>query len=59
MDDIRLLEKEEIDKHDCKYCIHERKMRTQKLYKTGQKLYVVGKYCPFVECPYNKNTSKT
>lgn len=56
MDDMRLLEKDEIEKHECKYCIHERKIRTQKLYKTGQKLYVVGKYCPFVECPYNKNT---
>ena len=59
MDDMRLLDDAEISRNDCKYCLHMKKMRTEKMYKTGQKVHVIGKYCPYVKCPYEKNTSKT
>lgn len=59
MDDMRLLDDTEMSRNDCKHCLHMKKRRTEKMYKTGQKIRVIGKYCTYMECPYNKNTSKT
>lgn len=50
---MRELEKHEVKKRGCDYCVELECHRTEKKYATSS-YFVMAKYCPHEQCPYTE-----